>query len=86
MKECYDNGLVKFDCVLVDGEIEGMTRQYYEDGTEQFEGAYAHGLKEGKWTSYDEQGKILKVETYLHSDLIQGLDSPKTPKDSTIHK
>ena len=80
MKQYWEDGHLKFECMLVDNVIEGATKTNYVDGTIHFEGSYVHGLKEGKWTTYDEYGKPTKIEYYKFGELIE--DKTKTAKDS----
>ncbi len=84
MKEYFEDGHVKFDCILVDGSIEGPTKFNYVDGTTHYEGAYIHGLKDGIWKTYDEYGKPQKTEVYKLGELIE--DKTKTAKDSALQK
>jgi antitoxin component YwqK of YwqJK toxin-antitoxin module len=84
MKQYWEDGHLKFECNLVNNTIEGSTKTNYVDGTIHYEGSYIHGLKDGKWTTYDEYGKVSKVELYKMDELID--DKSKDGKDNSTNK
>jgi antitoxin component YwqK of YwqJK toxin-antitoxin module len=55
-KEYYDNGQVKQDMTLVDGKIDGKVNLWYRSGTIKETRMFKSGLRNGLWTSYNEQG------------------------------
>lgn len=60
-KAFFDNGFVKFQGRMKDGEMHGAWRWYRKDGTVMRTGSFSHGTKVGDWTTYDSTGAIVKV-------------------------
>ena len=46
------------------GQYHGDATFYYQDSTVQSNGAYQHGLKQGRWKNYDEKGTLISTEEY----------------------
>jgi antitoxin component YwqK of YwqJK toxin-antitoxin module len=61
----YTNGQLQAELPLDEfGQYHGTATYYYQSGIVQSRGAYFHGLKAGKWKSYDETGKLLSTNEY----------------------
>ena len=46
-------------------------KYYHENGTLKTEGNVKNGEAEGLWQFYDENGKLIKKETYKNGELIK---------------
>ena len=44
-------------------------KEFYENGQIKTIGVYLNGLQEGEWKTYDEKGKIIKVENYKEGEV-----------------
>ena len=44
---------------------------YYENGQIWIEGNYKDGKEDGKWTFYNKDGSIYKVEEYKDGELVE---------------
>ncbi|MBI3509470.1 MAG: hypothetical protein HY064_02330 [Bacteroidetes bacterium] len=61
----YKNG--NFTCVSVynrEKVLDGGYAEYFENSLPKVTGRYHNGKKRGRWRYYDEDGKLLKIETY----------------------
>jgi antitoxin component YwqK of YwqJK toxin-antitoxin module len=74
----YEDGSPYMESYYKNGIPDSLIRFFFRDGVLQLEGAYAEGLKVGKWTLYDEIGSRVKVIDYTdapqpwNSDLRHG--------------
>ena len=50
--------------MFVNNENHGSSIEYFENGQVKASGQYLKGEKDGKWTSYDETGKVTGVQTF----------------------
>ncbi len=53
------------DSTIMDGDYDS----YYRGGAHEVHGQYVDGKKQGEWTNWHENGKVMKVETYLNGQL-----------------
>lgn len=61
----YSNGQVQADLPLDEfGQYHGNAVYYYENGITESNGVYRHGLKEGEWKNYDNNGDLVSTEEY----------------------
>ncbi len=61
----YPNGRIK-EKIMVDenGKFDGMFEQYYPNGNLRVRSFLKKGDKHGRYSEYDENGKITKEERY----------------------
>ncbi len=60
----YANGQLQGACDYIDGSMDGPYVSYYPSGAKQTEGMCSKGHAVGKWTWYNEDGSINKIEDY----------------------
>jgi hypothetical protein len=60
----YPNGHIWFSIQLVNGKPHGVTKVWYESGTQKEEQTYEKGVLNGPFISWSETGAILKQVTY----------------------
>ena len=47
----------------IDGVMTGYWEWFRKDGTLMRSGTFANGVQVGEWTTYDRNGKVVKVTT-----------------------
>jgi len=67
--EYYDNGKIKAEFILKNGEISGILKVYHENGNLQRTGSYTNGKENGSFVEYDELGKISAKYTMEHGEV-----------------
>ena len=67
----YENGQIKSEGNLKDGERDGKWVWYDQHGQLSSEGNYKAGEKDGKWVGYDEAGH-LNTEGKFYDGLVVG--------------
>lgn len=60
----HPNGKLKYRQIRVGRQIDGPYEGYYENGRPRTEGQYIDGHEDGKWTFFDERGKVSEVRVY----------------------
>ena len=63
-KEYYNNGKLKFEYEIKNGEKEGFSREYYENGQLKKESCYKNGKLNGLYKQYYENGQLEIEATY----------------------
>ena len=63
-KEFYENGQIKLDSNIINGQPHGENKEYYENGELMMEGSFKEGKNEGLWKGYYENGKKKIEEEY----------------------
>lgn len=58
--ERYANGGIKFQGLLLDGEMHGAWEWYRLDGTLMRTGAFERGRQVGTWRTFDRDGRVVK--------------------------
>jgi hypothetical protein len=71
-KGYYENGNVKYEAPLKDGEWHGLVRSYYPNGQLQAKVEWEKGIKEGKAEYYYENGSIEAIGNYKNNSLKVG--------------
>jgi antitoxin component YwqK of YwqJK toxin-antitoxin module len=71
-QEWYPNGQKRFETNYViagrkDEMMDGMTREWYEDGALMSEGAYTSGLRDGLWKEYYPGGQLMSEAIFDRS-------------------
>ncbi len=65
----YQKGFItareKINRVDAENKKQGLWKWFYADGKIQSEGTYKHGLKNGVFKTYDQQGNLKNIEKYL---------------------
>jgi antitoxin component YwqK of YwqJK toxin-antitoxin module len=64
-KEYFENGTLKLNCNYINDQLHGDYQLNYINGNPIQKGKYIFGLKDGQWISYEDNGKISKIETYI---------------------
>ena len=63
--EYFPNGQIKRKLrEIKNGELDGLTRYYYEDGRIRSEGQFKNGLWSGQWKEYDKDGHLISIDEY----------------------
>lgn len=60
----HPNGQLWNALDYIDGLVDGPFVGYYPSGAKKIEGAYSKGDRVGKWTRFNEDGSISKIEDY----------------------
>ena len=60
----HENGTRATTCHFVDGRLVGEYKEWHPNGQLKISGNYRSGLKNGAWTTFDEDGKVLFSEKY----------------------
>jgi len=63
-KRYFKNGNLHFQGNVENGKWDGPYVFNYPDGKKLVVGVYEHALKQGDWLYYDDQGQLIKVESY----------------------
>ncbi len=63
-KPIIENGLIKSDAYIIDGELQGKKSYYYKNTALQKEENYLNGKLNGWVRNYFENGKIQKEEYF----------------------
>lgn len=67
--EYYDNGKIKAEYILKNGEIDGILKVFHENGNLQKTGSYLNGKENGDFVEYDELGKISAKYTMVNGEV-----------------
>lgn len=82
-KGIYDNGefngdylkyirsKIKEEATFVDGKLDGVRKQYFDDGKIMSEGAYKMGVKDGSFKYYTQEGDVKFEQTYKNGDKVE---------------
>jgi antitoxin component YwqK of YwqJK toxin-antitoxin module len=65
------SGKKEYEASYLDGQIDGVERQWHDNGQLRSEQHYAHGLRHGPRYDWDSQGRLRKEEHYT-DDLPDG--------------
>lgn len=60
----YENGIKWSEAYYSDGKRDGHNVTFYPSGKIRFVGEYKDDEKTGKWTFYDEEGNVTKIENF----------------------
>ena len=71
-RETFDNGKVKLEMHLVNGEQDSTTTIYFEDGTLNEVRSYKNGLMHGKWETFNSKGQKI-AEAWYRNDKKDGI-------------
>ena len=55
-----NNGNIKGKMEMVQGKVQGESKDFYEDGRLKLRGYYKDDLKHGKFTTYYNSGELMK--------------------------
>jgi uncharacterized protein YdhG (YjbR/CyaY superfamily) len=61
--EFYDNGQVKAEGPMKDGDLHGAWRWYRADGSLMRTGSFRRGVATGEWTTFDRTGRVVRRTT-----------------------
>jgi len=70
-RELYNNGNVRMEGVVKDGQREGLWKVYFDEGTLWSEGTYKNGKRNGEAKNYFPNGK-LRYEGFFTDDKKSG--------------
>ncbi len=62
--ERYDNGEIKIEVSLRDGQKHGTYREYHANGNIKLKGKYRRGKQVGMWKAYDEEGNMIEKKSF----------------------
>ena len=65
-KKIFDDGNLKFEIELINGQRNGIGKVYYPNGKLKFEGKYINGQKNGEGKAYFKDGKVEFEGEYLN--------------------
>lgn len=68
-KSYYDNGQVKTEYEMKDGELNGIQTSYHENGNLKKEGNWKNDKEDGVFKFYNENGQLESDETYVNGEL-----------------
>lgn len=63
-EEYYPNGVLKKRAIRIRALLEGEYVEYHPNGTLKVQGYYEQGQKVGTWRYYDQNGQLLREETW----------------------
>ncbi|WP_020529142.1 DUF3352 domain-containing protein [Flexithrix dorotheae] len=63
-EEFYEDGSLKAEVSLKNGQMHGAYRSYFPNGDLKIKGKYKNGEKSGTWKFYDEEGKVVEKVAY----------------------
>ena len=58
LTECYENGILKIEINLFEGQKHDLTFIYFPDGSKKEQRSYKQGVKHGTWYTWDENSKL----------------------------
>lgn len=67
----FRNEKLKYEGKFVDGREEGVHRTNYENGSVKLLARYKFGDAEGDWVYYNEEGQVVRVETYARGKVVK---------------
>ena len=67
-KEYYDSGARKANILYAGGIKDGDVEFYYRTGNIKIKGKYKDGLKNKKWTFYDDNGEEIYIEKWKNGE------------------
>jgi antitoxin component YwqK of YwqJK toxin-antitoxin module len=70
-KDYFKGGKPKFDATFLDGNLDGKVTHYFPNGSEWQRGQYKASVKDGKWLYFDENGLLLRIETFNLGKLVE---------------
>lgn len=59
-RDYYDNGILKAEGSMRQGELHGAWKWYRRDGSIMREGEFINGTQVGRWRTFDESGNLVK--------------------------
>lgn len=68
-REYFDDGTLKFEYILTNGEINGQIKAYYENGQIKKTGYYKNGKGNGAFVEYDEEGNKTSEYNLLDDEM-----------------
>jgi len=51
--------------------VDGEYKNYHKNGKISLKGRYSKGLNEGNWFLYTEEGKLIRIDWYIHGKKIK---------------
>lgn len=66
----WENGKLSSQSTYKNGQKDGLCATYHRNGTLASMGEYQNGVKEGRFRICSSKGKIIKIEIYLHNQLM----------------
>jgi antitoxin component YwqK of YwqJK toxin-antitoxin module len=69
MTTYYKEGGIKSIGSFENNELNGEYREFHPDGSVMLEGTYKHGVKDGKWVTFDESGKKIETVKYVNGEV-----------------
>ena len=66
LRAYYENGQVRYECVMREGKLDGLYRHWYPDGKRQSEAYYRGGLHNGTLHTWHPNGKTETVSLLVN--------------------
>lgn len=66
----YESGQLDMEMSLVNGKLNGLTRQWYENGQLQAAGTFVDGKENCLTRSWDERGQLSHEATYVDGKIV----------------
>jgi len=60
----YESGRMCSDDYFTNGLIDGSSTTYYDNGQKRYEGTFVKGKPAGKWSFWDDKGKLIRTVDY----------------------
>jgi antitoxin component YwqK of YwqJK toxin-antitoxin module len=65
----YENEQLKSEHHYRIGIIHGPSKGYFPNGKRRFKGRYGDNVRQGTWIAYDENGRVVKTESFVDGKL-----------------
>ena len=73
-KDYYEDGKIKYEGNFVDDEYDDEKGKFYDESGNKYEGKFTKGKKNGDFSIYDKEGKLIHKNKYEDDKLIEKTD------------
>ena len=73
-KDYYEDGKIKYEGNFVDDEYDDEKGKFYDESGNKYEGKFTKGKKNGEFSIYDKEGKLIHKNKYEDDKLIEKTD------------
>ncbi len=67
----YIRSKIKEEAVFVNGKLDGIRKQYFDDGKIMSEGSYKLGVKDGSFKYYTQEGEVKFEQSYKNGEKVE---------------